>query len=290
MPHSIIQIHHMIPRWVLACNGAGAIPHCRINDKRPKWWLEKRRVLCDVTCAFFCPSRKVQYFCYVQSEWLVATKIQSNTGQWPHMIRGNTVHILYFWPFSVLLPFFVGKKWPPAWPPRWFHQMNRDLAPEDGTVPPCAPDAAVFVVQSLLPFAGSAMSLHSQLFGRQEFLRSRRMDVVYTLSSRMDLDNNRANLDYFMLYIFIDWLFCFVVDLTCSGWFSMQQMGWGDGSLLTPCSGWRLNQPPPKWMWFSHGMEWLWTRLNQSLVPFSRLTWILDDIRTNQHLPSGKLT
>ena len=95
--------------------------------------------------------------------------------------------------------------------------MNRDLAPEDGTVPPCAPDAAVFVVQSLLPFAGSAMSLHSQLFGRQEFLRSRRMDVVYTLSSRMDLDNNRANLDYFMLYIFIDWLFCFVVDLTCSG-------------------------------------------------------------------------
>ena len=130
MPHSIIQIHHMIPRWVLACNGAGAIPHCRINDKRPKWWLEKRRVLCDVTCAFFCPSRKVQYFCYVQSEWLVATKIQSNTGQWPHMIRGNTVHILYFWPFSVLLPFFVEKnghrpghpddftKWTEIWPLR----------------------------------------------------------------------------------------------------------------------------------------------------------------------------
>jgi hypothetical protein len=153
--------------------------------------------------------------------------------------------------------------------------MNRDLAPEDGTVPPCAADAAVFVVQSLLPFAGSAMSLHSQLFGRQEFLRSRRMDVVNIPFLQEWTLTIIGQTWIISCYIYIDGLFCFVVDLTCSAWFSMQQMGWGDGSLLTPCSGWRLNQPPPKWMWFSHGMEWLWTRLNQSLVPFSRLTWIL---------------
>ena len=62
------------------------------------------------------------------------------------------------------------KTWPPMATNRWFHQIHRDRSPIL-RIFLCrgAADAAVFVVQSLLPFAGSAMSLHSQLFGRQEF-------------------------------------------------------------------------------------------------------------------------
>ena len=61
-----------------------------LQDKRsaPKLMVGKTEGPLWCHLCVFCPSRKVQYFCYVQSEWLVATKIKSNTGQWPHMIRG----------------------------------------------------------------------------------------------------------------------------------------------------------------------------------------------------------